>query len=475
MPVLGLYYNVNPAGWVTCHWLHYLWPGCRTSALGGLTLRETPPPELPGEGWVRVRTLMAGICGSDTALTAQKQPGNSILQAFSSQPMALGHENLGIVEERGAAVDASWQGRRVCVEPSLNCFVRGIAPPCDRCAAGQFSVCENMGAAGEGAAGLPAGHSIGFNSRTGGGFCERFVAHASQLIAVPEEIPDELAVLTDPISCAMHAALRANLSEAKQVLVYGTGSLGLALVACLRAVGYEGRIDALGRRKQHETLARQFGADEFLRLPKDRAGRFAEVARRTGGRVHAVRFGNYMLTGGYDACFDCLGTAQSVTECLKWTRGRGQVLMVATSRGGRIDLTPLWFRELDFVGVSGRQIEQYAGLGAGGGPWHGHLAHVSQGRPAPAQKKEDHGRDARGTHGRDGHATLSRPSALAAPSDGRHTYEIVHEMMRAGTLDLRGLLTHTFRLSEYRQAFDAAMHKGRHEAVKVAFDFRQKA
>ena len=52
------------------------------------------------------------------------------------------------------------------------------------------------------------------------------------------------------------------------------------------------------------------------------------------------------------------------------------------------------------------------------------------------------------------------------------TYRLVHEMMREGKLDLRGLLTHTFPLEDYRKAFALAMRRGPGRAVKVAFDFR---
>jgi len=364
-----------------------------------------------------VRTLLGGICGTDLAILAQKQPPDSILQAFSSMPMGLGHENVAVVEEVGPGVDASWRGRRVCVEPTLCCEARGIDPPCDRCRAGEFGACERFADDGGGAAGLPPGTSIGYNRATGGSFGEYFVAHRSQLVPVPEGLSDELAALTDPVACALHAVLRADVAAARQVLVYGAGVLGLAAIACLRAAGCSGRIDALDCQAYLEAPARSMGADEFLRLPRGRAERFAEVARRTGATVQRARFGRYMLSGGYDVVFDCVGSPQSIDEALKWARARGQVVLVGTGHGGGVDLTPIWFRELDVRGAYGRQSERWAGRRVG-------------------------------------------------------TYALVHEMMGEGKLDVACLLTHTFRLREYKRAFDVALHKGRHGAIKVAFDFR---
>ncbi len=415
--MLAVYCNINPIGWVTCKWLRFFWPGCLRSRLNGLSLKtDAPKPQLPGEDWVLVRTVMGGICGSDVAILAQKQPPNSILQAFTSFPLVLGHENVAIVEETGPAVDSSWVGKRVCVEPTLCCEPRGIEPLCPRCRAGQFGACDNF-ASDEGSAKLPPGTSIGYNSRTGGSFGEYFVAHKSQLVEVPDQLSDEQAVLTDPLACSLHAVLKTDYASAKRILVYGGGVLGLGIITSLRAVGFAGEIHVIERAGYLEPVARRLGADEFVRLPDDAKQRFETVAELTGGKVHAVRFGNYMLSGGYDVVFDCVGSPQAINECLKWSCNRGQVVMVATGHGGKLDITPLWFSELTFSGSYGRSIETFAGRRLG-------------------------------------------------------TYQLVHELMVNGKLDVRGFLTHTFGLKNYRRAFETAMNKGRHEAIKVAFDFR---
>ncbi len=412
----AIVYQVTPLGWATCKLLGPVWPGLRLSRLAGLSLQEVPQPDLPTPEWVLLRTLMGGLCGTDLAILAQKQPPDSILQAFSSMPMILGHENVAVVQAVGAEVDEDWVGCRVCVEPTLNCRVRGIDPPCRACRM-EVGPCENLGAAGAGAADLPAGTSIGYNSRTGGSLGEFFVAHHSQLVAVPDELNDAQALLTDPVACALHAVLRADLSGARQVAVVGAGVMGLSTIACLRATGYAGRIEAIEPARYLEPLARQLGADAFLSLPRRAGPRFAAVAQATGGSVARSRFGNRMLCGGYDVIFDCAGTAQSFNESLKWTGSAGQVVLVGTGHGGHVELTGLWFKELKVTGAFGRGLESY------------------------------HGRRV-------------------------ETYRLVHELMRAGSLKVAGLLTHSFGIEDYRLALEVAMHKARHGAVKVALDFR---
>ncbi len=413
----ALVYDVRPAGWVACRLLRPLWPGVVRTPLGGVSLREVPAPELPGDDWVRLRTRLGGICGTDVSLLAQKQPPDSILQAFGSMPMGLGHENVADVESVGSGVDAAWVGKRVCVEPTLCCEARGIDPPCGPCAAGQFGACENFGAAGAGRSALPAGTSIGYNARTGGSLGERFVAHRRGLVEVPDSMPDDQALLTDPAACSLHAVLRCDLAGARRVLVAGAGTLGLLAVGCLRAVGFDGQLDLLGRSDYLRPVATGLGADAYLQLPRDEAGAFARIAARTEAEVKTVRFGNRTLAGGYDVVFDCIGTGASFTRCAKWTAGRGQLALVATASRATVDLTCVWFRELTIHGIYGRSLETFAG-------------------------------------------------------ERIDTYRLVHRLAGSGALDLSGLLTHTFPLERYRAALAAAMDKPAHRAIKVALDFR---
>ncbi len=410
-------HTVNPLGWLSCKMLRFIWPGCMTSGLNGFSLRDVPRPALPGPDWVLLRTRMGGICGSDLSIAYQKHPPNSILQAYCSQPMALGHENLALVEEAGEAVDDNWVGRRVVVDPTLACTDRGTEPPCARCAAGEYGACENFSGDRGGVAGLPPATSIGYTYRTGGSWGEYFVAHQSRLFAVDAAIPDEQAVVIDPLACSLHGVLRADLEDVETLLIYGAGIIGLGAIACLRALGYEGNIDVIGKHTFLRDIAVEYGADEYVILPKSNRGRAEAIAVRTDATVQRARFGNYMLSGGYDLTVDCIGSSRSTNEVLRWTRARGQVVMLGTLMESTLDLTPLWFRELHIVGAYGRQSEHFNG-------------------------------------GR------------------KDTYAIIHDWMREGVLRPERLLTHTFKLRDYRAALKTAMNKARYQAIKVAFDMR---
>jgi threonine dehydrogenase-like Zn-dependent dehydrogenase len=414
----ALVFDPSPAGWVACKLLRPLWPDCWSSRLGGLALRQLPPPELPAPDWVLCRTILGGLCGTDLSILRQRQRPDSILQGFSTLPAVLGHENVARVCQVGPGVDRAWLEKRVCVEPTLCCRARGIDPPCLPCREGRFGVCENFSADGLGSSRLPPGTSIGYCGRVGGAWGEFFAAHVSQLIEPPENFSDELAVLTDPVACSLHAVLRADLSGAARVLVYGAGILGLGVVWALRAIGYAGAIDVIARHDHQEQLARSLGASDVLRLPAEKARRFQAVAARVGARVTAARFGNCMLSGGYDATFEAAGSPAGIEEAMKFTRAGGQVVLLATGDGRGSDLTPLWFTELNVIGAYGRAEETFAG-------------------------------------------------------QSLTTYRLAHQLMLQTNLRADGLLTHTFPIEHYRRAMLTACDKAASRSVRVAFDFRQ--
>jgi L-iditol 2-dehydrogenase len=353
-----------------------------TGPLSGLRLREVPPPALPGPEWVRLRTLLGGICGTDLALVAGRNHPATFLQRFASFPAVLGHENVCVIAETGA-----------------------------QCAAGRTSLCENTDRGM-----LPPGLMIGLNARTGGSWSPEFVAHESQVFAVPDEIPDENAVLTDPLACAVHAVLRRPPRTGEQVLLNGGGIMGVGLAAAIRALGCRNRVVGVVRHPFQADLLRRYDAEDVRVHPRSMTHeeRYDDVARAVGGRRLAAPFGNQAFVGGADLTYDSIGTGRSITDCLKWTAARGTVVLVGTSQISVVDTTPLWFAELNVVGCNGRQIEDV---------------------------------------------------------DGRrmHTYEVVFEWIRTGRLRVDGLLTHRFALGDYRSGLRALLTRSDSHAVKAAF------
>src|SRR5690606_23535666 len=119
----------------------------RGSGPGPLELVDIDPPDVPADGWVRVRPRLAGICGSD--LSTIDGRSSRYFEPIVSFPFVPGHE---VVADR-TATDGS---DRVVIEPVLGCVARGIDPPCPACARGDLGGCERI-AFGDLAPGLQSG------------------------------------------------------------------------------------------------------------------------------------------------------------------------------------------------------------------------------------------------------------------------------------------------------------------------------
>jgi threonine dehydrogenase-like Zn-dependent dehydrogenase len=322
--------------------------GTRGGPFTMLRLAHRPPPPLPGEGWVRLRPRLAGICGSD--LAALNGHASPYLGALASSPFVPGHEVVATVAEAG---DRWAEGERVVVEPLLHCGVRGVVPPCPRCAAGEPQGCESV--AGEG---LAAGLQTGYCSATGGGWAGELVAHHSQLHTVPAALDDRDAVLVEPLACALHAVLRNRPGADDRVLVVGAGTLGLLVVAALRHAARPGRVIAVAKHPPQRRLAGLLGAD-VVATPEGmlRTVRFETRARLVeGGAVEPF------LLGGADLSFECSGSAAGLQGAIACTRAGGTVVMAGMPGRASLDLAPAWHRELSLRGAYGYGVETAPGV-----------------------------------------------------------------------------------------------------------------
>ena len=73
--------------------------------LAPIRLREIPAPELPAPDWVRIRTGLCGLCGSDYKQVFMNGAFDNPMTALISFPQVLGHEVVGRIESVGPDVD----------------------------------------------------------------------------------------------------------------------------------------------------------------------------------------------------------------------------------------------------------------------------------------------------------------------------------------------------------------------------------
>ena len=319
----------------------------RGAAVGPLRLTDLEPPELPGPDWHRVHPLLAGICGSD--LSTLDGRSSRYFEDVVSFPFVPGHEVVGTAEGiEGAGGASGPTGTRVVVEPALGCVARGIEPPCPACAQGRTGGCERV-AFGH----LSPGLQIGYCADTGGGWSAGgLVAHRSQLHPVPDALSDEAAVMVEPTACAVHAVLDAEIDPGMTVAVLGAGTLGLCVVAALGQLAAAGAVLVGARYRHQRALAAELGADAAV--APDQLVR--AVRRRSG----SLEFSS-TLTGGADVVVDCVGSEDSLAQCLAMVRPRGRVVLVGMPGKVRVDLASLWHREVAVTGAYAYGTEHLGG------------------------------------------------------------------------------------------------------------------
>ncbi|HEX3303378.1 MAG TPA: zinc-binding dehydrogenase [Thermomicrobiales bacterium] len=311
-------------------------------------LREIAPEQkpLPGPEWTRIAPILTGICGSDISTILNRS--SAALMPFTSFPLTPGHEIVGRVTEVGARTSGISAGQRVVVMPLISCQMRGVEP-CEPCARGEPGVCTKT-TEGD----FSAGMLIGFCRDLPGGWSQEMIAHQSQIYAIPDEIPDRAAVLIEPFSVAIHAVLRDPPPDDAKVLIVGSGTIGLLVLAALRLLGKQCDVTVLARHPKQVELAEKFGATRVLR--RKSAGEAAQEV--TGARRFKLIKGGHTYAGGFDWVFDCVGSKTSVDEGLRVAGPHGHIVMVGcASEVPKLDLSYLWARELTVTGcyVYGRE------------------------------------------------------------------------------------------------------------------------
>jgi len=323
-------------------------------------------------------------------------------------PFVMGHEVVGLITEVGDAVEGLNVGDRVVLRPALGCRARGIEPLCDVCADGQDALCRNV-TRGDVSAGL----QTGFCRDTGGGFGEELVAHRSQVYRVPDELDDDVAVLIEPLACALHGALRVRTGNDDTVLVIGCGAIGLLTIAALRALGCRSRIVAVAKHDHQRQHALGLGADDLLPSGGSVADRYATWAALLGADVLSPEIGKPAVVGGADVTFDCVASSQTIDDAIRFTRSGGTLVLVGMPGVPRgVDWTPLLFKELTV---------------------HAAYAYGAETRP-----------------------------------DGvRDTFDVAIELMKTHGQQLKRLVGKPFPLAKYRAALEAAINAGSNRSVKT--------
>ncbi len=318
------------------------WAG-RSRLIGG-TIRwqdqVVPSDVVERSDWMMLKPILSGICGSDIAVIYGKS--SAYLAPLASFPAVLGHEIVArVLTSRPGLVT----GSRVVVDPTLGCAARGETDLCPACRANLPQFCANRQNPAQG-----PGMLLGYHHRWPGGFSTTMWAPQAQCWPVPETMPDERAVLTEPLATVLAGLEQVESGPQMDVLVIGAGTIGLLATWMCRQLWSPTRLHVSTRYSYQATWARVLGADATS-IDED----FYDQNRAVVGRPSRPgQFGapNY-YPGGYDLIVDAVGTAASIRQGLAQTKPGGQFLQLGGVGQVHADLTGLWSRGIRWIGSYG--------------------------------------------------------------------------------------------------------------------------
>ncbi len=247
----------------------------------------------------------------------------------------------------------------------------------------------------------------------GGGWSEMLVAHESQLIPVPDEISDEEAVLIEPAAVSLHAVLLRPPKPDDKILVIGAGIIGLLTLHMLKQLEPSCNVSIIARHQYQKDQAEKFMADSII----DGKDLYREVAEITNGKLYTGMFNNKMILGGFNKIFDCVGKGDSIHNSLRWCKAGGSVILVGVDLNpSKFDYSPLVLQETELVGSFCHGMENYDG-------------------------------------------------------EQISSFDLVIKLLKEKKIDFHGLITHRFRLDDYKNALTHVTQKAESKAIKAVFEF----
>ncbi len=259
----------------------------------GLRVAEIPSPSRADEAVVRV--TLAGVCNTDL----------EIARGYAGFRGTLGHEFVGVVESAPGAPELT--GRRVVGEINAGCGA------CELCLAGDARHC-------------PARTVLGIVGRDGA-FAELLQLPAVNLLPVPDEVPDERAVFTEPLAAACGITERVNVAPDSRVAVIGDGKLGLLCAQALKILT-GASVTLVGRHPSKLDIARRRGVETVKsdELPSS-------------------------YTRAFDVTVEASGSPTGFETALRLLRPRGTLVLKSTFHGTtELDAAPVVVDEISIVG-----------------------------------------------------------------------------------------------------------------------------
>ena len=257
---------------------------------GELRIAEMEKPT-PGPGQILAKVHHCGICATDVAIAdGTLTLGEGMNPIY---PVRIGHEWSGVVVETGSGTRRLKVGDRVISDTGYSCG------ECEPCLEGEYQSCEN-------------GRPIGTTGNCWpGAFAEYMLMPERLTFRVPDNVPLDEAALVEPASIGLYGLIRAHIGPGMNMLVVGTGPIGLGGMACAKGMGI-GKVILAGRKERKLAVGKEMGADILVNTTQENLKEV--VMRETGGR-------------GMDVILDTTGSVEILNDLLDMLRPSGSIVI----------------------------------------------------------------------------------------------------------------------------------------------------
>ena len=281
----------------------------------GLWMIDAPKPEC-GPNDVLIKVKKTAICGTDLHIYKWDEWAQQTIPA----PMIIGHEYVGVVEEVGSEVVDFQVGQRVTGEGHIACG------HCRNCRRGRQHICEKQ---------------VGIGVTRDGAFAEYISVPSLNVMAIPDEISDDIAAIMDPLGNATHTALSFPLLG-EDVLVTGAGGpIGSMAIAIARFAGAN-NIVGTETSPYRIAMAKKMGADAIVNPMEEK---LTDRMRDLG------------MKSGFDIGLECSGSPYAFNDMLSTMYNGGKCsLLGLLPENTQVNWGKLIFKGITLKGIYGREM-----------------------------------------------------------------------------------------------------------------------
>jgi threonine 3-dehydrogenase len=280
----------------------------------GLWLEHVPVPE-PGPQDVLIKVRKSAICGTDVHIWKWDEWSSKTVPV----PMVVGHEFCGEIVDCGSAARKYNIGQRVSGEGHLVCGA------CRNCRAGRGQLCRN---------------TLGVGVHRAGAFAEYLCIPESNVVPIPDDIPDEIAAVFDPLGNAVHTALSFDL-VGEDVLVTGAGPIGIMGALVAQKVGAR-KVVITDISPYRIALAKKLGVQHVVDVSTDT---LRDVMDDIG------------MAEGFDVGLEMSGAAPAMRQMISRMNNGGKIALLGIAPTEfAVDWNEIIFKMLTVKGIYGREM-----------------------------------------------------------------------------------------------------------------------